>query len=103
MPSSFITADKAVGSGGFKASWTEIKDPSANCDLFKENFKCTANGYCIAPTLKCNSIHNCGKYDDSDEANCTYRCIYSMHTAPVCHFAQAHKIYREPELSAVLD
>jgi len=75
----FITADKAVGAGGFKATWTEIRDPdplpvpsssssppAQPCDLFK----CTSNNYCISPKLKCNGVHNCGKFDDSDEANC---------------------------------
>jgi hypothetical protein len=82
MRISFITADKAVGSGGFKATWTEIQDPSPlpvpssssssppaslPCD---HKFKCIHNHYCISPQLKCNGINNCGKFDDSDEANC---------------------------------
>ena len=108
---SFITADKAVGSGGFKATWTEIKDPTPsspmplnstvissssptsssaaavtcntnppviatsnsnnlNHHLQQHEFRCASNHYCISAKLKCNGIHNCGKYDDSDEANC---------------------------------
>lgn len=113
---SFITADKAVGSGGFKATWTQIKDPSPSsaislnstlapsggggggtssppspaavaCNtnppviatgntnnpahhLQQHEFRCASNHYCIPAKLKCNGIHNCGKYDDSDEANC---------------------------------
>ena len=82
MRISFISADKAVGSGGFKATWTEIEDPSPlpvpssssswppASSLPCDKFKCSNNHYCISPQLKCNGISNCGKFDDSDEANC---------------------------------
>ena len=73
---SFITADKSKGSGGFKATWTEVRDTPATCD----KFKCASNNYCISPRLKCNGIHNCGKYDDSDEANCKY-CSTAIQSA----------------------
>lgn len=78
---SFVTADKAVGSEGFRATWTEIQDPSPlpvpsssssppASSLPCDHFKCSSNNYCISPKLKCNGIHNCGKFDDSDESNC---------------------------------
>ncbi|XP_067137712.1 tolloid-like protein 2 isoform X3 [Centruroides vittatus] len=61
---SFVTADKAVGTGGFKVSWTEIKE--GECDMFQ----CKVNRYCISKEMQCNDLPNCGKNDSSDEANC---------------------------------
>ncbi|XP_074039057.1 cubilin isoform X2 [Leptinotarsa decemlineata] len=66
MRFSFITADKAVGAQGFKATWTEvIEGPS--CD----EFQCLKSGFCIPDKLRCNKINNCGSDDESDEADCT--------------------------------
>ncbi len=62
----FITAQKAVGAKGFKASWTEIREPGSLCD----QFRCASSGYCIPSSLRCNSIQNCGNSDQSDEINC---------------------------------
>jgi hypothetical protein len=63
----FLTAQKAVGAKGFKASWTEIREPGSSCD----QFRCASSGYCIPSSLRCNSIQNCGNSDQSDEINCT--------------------------------
>ena len=68
----FLTAQKAVGAKGFRASFTEIRDPSASCD----QFRCASSGYCILPTLRCNAIPNCGHSDHSDEINCQFRPRY---------------------------
>ncbi|XP_076304825.1 dorsal-ventral patterning tolloid-like protein 1 isoform X5 [Tachypleus tridentatus] len=62
----FLSANKAVGSKGFKAVWTEVKEVGTSCrDLF-----CANSGFCISPDLKCNDIFNCGLNDYSDETNC---------------------------------
>ncbi|XP_043504117.1 dorsal-ventral patterning tolloid-like protein 1 isoform X1 [Polistes fuscatus] len=66
MRLSFISADKAVGQHGFRAVWTEI---NKNTDC-QNQFLCTRNKYCIAESLKCNDIKNCGPDDSSDEENC---------------------------------
>lgn len=65
----FITAQKAVGAKGFKASWTEIREPGSSCD----QFKCASSGYCVSSNLHCNAIKNCGNNDQSDEMNCTQK------------------------------
>jgi len=62
----FLTAQKAVGAKGFKASFTEIRDKGSTCD----QFRCASSGYCISANLYCNSIPNCGHFDRSDELNC---------------------------------
>lgn len=62
----FFIAEKAVGAKGFKAIWTEIKDPM-DCS---KGFQCFTSKYCISEALKCNSIDNCGKNDRSDEVDC---------------------------------
>jgi len=62
----FITAQKAVGGKGFKASWTEIREPGSSCN----QFRCASSGYCISSSLYCNDIRNCGNNDQSDEINC---------------------------------
>ena len=67
---SFITAQKAVGAKGFKASWTEISESSSSCDA--KQFRCASNKHCIPLELKCNNINNCGKNDNSDELNCKF-------------------------------
>ncbi|XP_028523985.1 tolloid-like protein 1 isoform X3 [Apis cerana] len=66
MRLSFILADKAVGQLGFKAIWTEV---STNTDC-QNQFLCSKNKYCIAESLRCNEVYNCGPADDSDEENC---------------------------------
>lgn len=66
---SFILADKAVGQLGFKAIWTEV---STNTDC-QNQFLCSKNKYCIAESLRCNEVYNCGPADDSDEENCKFR------------------------------
>ncbi|XP_046831022.1 bone morphogenetic protein 1 isoform X2 [Vespa crabro] len=66
MRLSFISADKAVGQHGFRAIWTEI-NKNSNCP---NQFLCSKNKYCIAETLRCNNIKNCGPDDSSDEENC---------------------------------
>ena len=67
----FFIAEKAVGAKGFKAIWTEIKDPM-DCS---NGFQCFTSKYCISEALKCNSIDNCGKNDRSDEVDC--KCCFS--------------------------
>ncbi|KAK2586442.1 hypothetical protein KPH14_010719 [Odynerus spinipes] len=66
MRLSFISADKAVGQHGFRAVWTEI---NRNTDC-PNQFLCSKNKYCIAESLRCNDIENCGPDDTSDEENC---------------------------------
>ncbi|XP_035739919.1 dorsal-ventral patterning tolloid-like protein 1 isoform X7 [Vespa mandarinia] len=68
MRLSFISADKAVGQHGFRAIWTEI-NKNSNCP---NQFLCSKNKYCIAETLRCNNIKNCGPDDSSDEENCKF-------------------------------
>jgi len=70
----FITAQKAVGAKGFKASWTEIREPGSSCD----QFRCASSGYCIPSNLRCNSIQNCGNSDQSDETNCKLKAFSNM-------------------------
>ncbi|KAG7213761.1 hypothetical protein KM043_002984 [Ampulex compressa] len=66
MRLSFISADKAVGQQGFRAVWTEVsRDPDCS-----NQFLCTKTKYCIAESLRCNDIDNCGPEDTSDEENC---------------------------------
>jgi len=60
-----LVTDKAVGSSGFEAIWTEIKE-EPNCDMMQ----CSKSGYCISKELKCNNVPNCGYDDVSDETNC---------------------------------
>ena len=69
---SFLTAQKAVGAKGFKAIFTEIRDPGSSCD----QFRCASSGYCIQKNLHCNSITNCGHFDQSDELDC--ECSHSL-------------------------
>lgn len=69
LPFSFILADKAVGQLGFKAIWTEV---STNTDC-QNQFFCSKNKYCIAESLRCNEVYNCGPADNSDEENCKFR------------------------------
>ncbi|XP_076374549.1 CUB domain-containing protein 2 isoform X4 [Megalopta genalis] len=65
MRLSFILADKAVGQLGFKATWTEVSmDPDCH-----NQFLCSKSKYCIAESLRCNDIYNCGPADTSDEEN----------------------------------
>lgn len=33
-------------------------------------FQCEQSGYCIAESLRCDKIKNCGPGDDSDEMHC---------------------------------
>ncbi|XP_024938391.1 bone morphogenetic protein 1 isoform X2 [Cephus cinctus] len=66
MRLSFISADKAVGQQGFRAVWTEV---STNADCLGQ-FHCQRSRYCIAESLRCNGIDNCGPNDSSDEENC---------------------------------
>ncbi|RWS05515.1 CUB domain-containing protein-like protein, partial [Leptotrombidium deliense] len=61
---SFISSEKAIGSPGFKASYTELK-ADRNC----VTFRCAISGHCIANELRCNGIPNCGLHDKSDEIN----------------------------------
>ncbi|XP_065293590.1 cubilin-like isoform X1 [Dermacentor albipictus] len=62
---SFMTAQKAVGNGGFRAVWTEIReDPTC------EDLRCTLTGYCISSRLRCNDLPNCGSSDNTDEDDC---------------------------------
>ncbi|KAL3204476.1 hypothetical protein MRX96_011485 [Rhipicephalus microplus] len=62
---SFMTAQKAVGNGGFRAVWTEIReDPSC------EDLRCALTGYCISSRLRCNDLPNCGSSDNTDEDDC---------------------------------
>lgn len=65
----FFIADKAVGAKGFKAIWTEIRDPR-ECGL--NGYQCSTSKYCISDQLKCNGINNCGATDKSDEMDCTF-------------------------------
>ncbi|XP_076352181.1 cubilin-like isoform X2 [Tachypleus tridentatus] len=63
----FVTADKAVGSGGFRAVWTEVKEAPTTC----KHLLCERSRFCISSALRCNEISNCGFDDDTDEKNCT--------------------------------
>ncbi|XP_076296175.1 tolloid-like protein 1 isoform X2 [Lasioglossum baleicum] len=67
MRLSFILADKAVGQMGFRATWTEVSTTPGDC---QNQFLCSKNQYCIAESLRCNDILNCGPDDASDEENC---------------------------------
>ncbi|XP_012138287.1 tolloid-like protein 1 isoform X2 [Megachile rotundata] len=66
MRLSFILADKAVGQQGFRATWTEVS-MNTSC---QDQFLCSKSKYCIADSLRCNNIYNCGPADTSDEENC---------------------------------
>ncbi|XP_076544897.1 cubilin isoform X2 [Osmia lignaria lignaria] len=66
MRLSFILADKAVGQQGFRATWTEVST-NGSC---QDQFLCSISKYCIAESLRCNNIYNCGPADTSDEENC---------------------------------
>ena len=66
---SFISADKAVGQQGFRATWTEV---STNTDC-QDQFLCGKSKYCIAELLRCDKVYNCGPTDTSDEDNCKFR------------------------------
>ncbi|XP_063987835.1 tolloid-like protein 2 isoform X2 [Diachasmimorpha longicaudata] len=68
MRLSFISSDKAVGQLGFRAVWTEVS-LAPECE--PDEFYCGKSKYCIAETLRCNNIDNCGPEDGSDEDNCT--------------------------------
>ncbi|KRT80064.1 CUB domain-containing protein, partial [Oryctes borbonicus] len=72
---SFITADKAVGSQGFRIIWTEIQE-GPSCD----EFQCSKTGYCIPNKLRCDLVKNCGAEDDSDEADCKVEVPKEDHT-----------------------
>ncbi|KAF5284497.1 hypothetical protein FQA39_LY17032 [Lamprigera yunnana] len=72
---SFITADKAVGSQGFRAVWTEVEEGSECTE-----FKCSKSGYCIPKKLRCNLVNNCGADDDSDEVDCGLDAPKEDHT-----------------------
>ncbi|XP_031332614.1 dorsal-ventral patterning tolloid-like protein 1 isoform X3 [Photinus pyralis] len=72
---SFITADKAVGSQGFRAVWTEVEETD-DCT----EFQCAKSGHCIPKKLKCNLVNNCGADDDSDEADCGSRAPFVIAT-----------------------
>ncbi|XP_063244265.1 cubilin [Bacillus rossius redtenbacheri] len=65
MRISFIVSDKSVGAQGFRAVWTEVSE-GPDCD----QFLCAESSYCIAETLRCNRVANCGGDDSSDEVNC---------------------------------
>lgn len=69
MRLSFISADKAVGQQGFRAVWTEVSTDT-DCE---NQFLCSKSKYCIAESLRCNNIDNCGPDDTSDEDNCKFR------------------------------
>ncbi|XP_023327852.1 dorsal-ventral patterning tolloid-like protein 1 isoform X2 [Eurytemora carolleeae] len=68
MRLSFYLARKAVGAMGFKAIYTEVKE-SISCTGPNE-FLCRTSGYCIARSLQCNHVKNCGAEDNSDEEDC---------------------------------
>ncbi|KAK2162714.1 hypothetical protein LSH36_93g07053, partial [Paralvinella palmiformis] len=65
MKIKFISSTSATGGRGFRLSWTEITSAttSSTCD----GFFCQINKYCIAESLRCNNIPNCGYGDTSDE------------------------------------
>ncbi|XP_014468464.1 PREDICTED: dorsal-ventral patterning tolloid-like protein 1 isoform X2 [Dinoponera quadriceps] len=81
MRLSFISADKAVGQQGFRAVWTEV---SKNTDC-QDQFLCSKNKYCIAESLRCNNIDNCGPDDASDEENCAEKPQADSYTAPLAY------------------
>ena len=62
-----------MGSKGFKATWTEIKE--GNCD---GGFQCSTSYFCISKSLKCNHQLNCGLEDKSDEESCKNPMTYSI-------------------------
>lgn len=67
----FLATTKAVGAAGFKAHWTEVKvvSDTENTDCLGA-FKCRRNGFCIARSMVCNGLPNCGHGDNSDEHRC---------------------------------
>ncbi|KAK2586444.1 hypothetical protein KPH14_010719 [Odynerus spinipes] len=85
MRLSFISADKAVGQHGFRAVWTEI---NRNTDC-PNQFLCSKNKYCIAESLRCNDIENCGPDDTSDEENCAAMVPADSYAIPAGYAAGA--------------
>ncbi|XP_026824428.1 tolloid-like protein 2 isoform X2 [Ooceraea biroi] len=79
MRLSFISADKAVGQQGFRAVWTEV---STDTDC-QDQFLCTKSKYCIAESLRCNNIDNCGPDDASDEENCLVAVPADSYAVPI--------------------
>ncbi|XP_011309248.1 bone morphogenetic protein 1-like isoform X2 [Fopius arisanus] len=86
MRLSFISSDKAVGQLGFRAVWTEVSLAS-ECE--PDEFHCGKSKYCIAETLRCNNIDNCGPEDGSDEDNCTTIVPPVSYAIPVAGAAAA--------------
>ncbi|XP_034938400.1 bone morphogenetic protein 1 isoform X2 [Chelonus insularis] len=83
---SFISSDKAVGQSGFRAVWTEVSLAS-ECE--PDEFQCSKKGYCIADTLRCNKVRNCGSEDATDEENCTITVPPVSYAVPVGSAAAA--------------
>ncbi|XP_020283606.1 bone morphogenetic protein 1 isoform X2 [Pseudomyrmex gracilis] len=81
MRISFILADKAVGQRGFRAVWTEV---STNTDC-QNQFRCSKTKYCIAESLRCNGIDNCGPDDSSDEENCDAMVPGDSYVMPIVY------------------
>ncbi|XP_072756376.1 tolloid-like protein 1 isoform X2 [Anoplolepis gracilipes] len=81
MRLSFISADKAVGQQGFRAVWTEV---SMNTDC-QDQFLCSKSKYCIAESLRCNNIDNCGPDDTSDEENCIAAIPANNYAIPIAY------------------
>lgn len=70
-----------AGGRGFRAVWTEVKNPAAgDCDE-NGHFRCVNSSLCISRQLECDGTLNCGPNDDSDEAHCNYHSLSSLSLA----------------------
>uniref|UniRef100_A0AC35TUK3 CUB domain-containing protein n=1 Tax=Rhabditophanes sp. KR3021 TaxID=114890 RepID=A0AC35TUK3_9BILA len=72
MRISFYTSpEKVNGLKGFLYSWTEVKiiEKESEC-MGEHQYLCTYSKMCIAKALRCDSHHNCGHNDESDETHC---------------------------------
>ncbi|XP_008555290.1 cubilin isoform X1 [Microplitis demolitor] len=86
MRLSFISSDKSVGQKGFRAVWTEVYKAN-ECE--PDEFHCRGNNYCIAETLRCNNVDNCGPDDTSDEENCAITVPPVSYAIPAASAAAA--------------
>jgi hypothetical protein len=69
---SFLTSpEKVNGLTGFNFTWTEVRLVQQDSECSSEfRYLCSYTRLCIDAKLKCNSDHNCGENDDTDEAHC---------------------------------
>lgn len=63
---------------GFRIVWTAVQEvPTEHTPLTVGHhcetsylFQCEQSGYCIAESLRCDKVKNCGPGDESDEMHC---------------------------------